>query len=511
MLHVTNLLLGKHYLNKGGIVLKNKLTTRFLVSAFTAATLLLSSAGTVEAAGGEVVDFSIVQDRCSYDSTYGENNSDENLTGKTVIISTNDVHGAITDFAYVAGLKNKMEERGASVILVDSGDFSTDKPEIQNYDSKSDDAKESTDKSKGIAAVKIMNAVGYDYACLGNHEFERRKDAVDNIINAANFTFVDANINGLTGDKVQAYAISDSSKTPVKIGFFGLLTPESGNWYDRCGYSVDPTELHSTASKTANELAAEGAEVIITLAHLGVENEILKNQKGFTFDRDEDGNKIYDKVYANGTRSVDLFAFTGEDDGVHKIDLMLDGHSHTTMSDINQDEYPGCHVQSQGIQLQNIGVTVIDNDTKEITDRYLISEEYYSQIGKDPKIEAYIDDVIESVQNGEAIPDYNADDYAESAPTTDDATVDAAEETTDAATDDATVDTVDDTTDTTVDDTTDTTVDDTTDTTVDDTTVDTVDDSTDTTVDETTDNPGHSGGHHNHHHNSHHRYGHRAA
>lgn len=510
MLHVTNLLLGKHYLNKGGIVLKNKLTTRFLVSAFTAATLLLSSAGTVEAAGGEVVDFSIVQERKSYDDTL-DGGKKEDLTGKTVIISTNDVHGAITDFAYVAGLKNKMEERGASVILVDSGDFSTDKPEIEHYDSKSDDAKESTDKSKGIAAVKIMNAVGYDYACLGNHEFERRKDALDNIINAADFTFVDANINGLTGDKVQAYAITDSSKTPVKIGFFGLLTPESGNWYDRCGYSVDPTELHSTASKTANELAAKGAEVIITLAHLGVENDILKNQKGFVFDRDENGKKIYDKVYANGTRSVDLFAFTGEDDGVHKIDLMLDGHSHTTMSDINQDEYPGCHVQSQGIQLQNIGVTVIDNDTKEITDRYLISEEYYSQIGKDPKIEAYIDDVIESVQKGKTIPDYNADDYAESAPTTDDATVDAADETTDATVDDTTDTTVDDTTDTTVDDSTDTTVDDSTDTTVDDTTGDTTDGASENTSGDSSGNPGHDGGHHNHHHNNHHRYGHRAA
>ncbi|MBR5952391.1 MAG: hypothetical protein IKZ85_03885, partial [Pseudobutyrivibrio sp.] len=265
------------------------------------------------------------------------------------------------------------------------------------------------------------------------------------------------------------------------------------------------------ASTTANDLAAEGAEVIITLAHLGVENDILKNQKGFEFDRDEHGKKIYDKVYANGTRSVDLFAFTGEDDGVHKIDLMLDGHSHTTMSDINQDKYPGCNIQSQGIQLQNIGVTVIDNDTKEITDRYLISEEYYSQIGKDPKIEAYIDDVIESVQKGQSIPDYNADDYAESATTTDDATVDAADETTDATVDDTTDTTVDDTTDTTVDDTTDTIVDDSTDTTVDDTTGDTTDGASENTSGDSSDNSGHGGGHHNHHHNNHHRYGHRAA
>ena len=479
-----------------------------MLSAMTAATLLISTADAVKAAGDEVVDFSITQNRNSYEDTLDGGNK-ENLSGKTVIISTNDVHGAITDFAYVAGLKNKMEERGASVILVDSGDFSTDKPTIVNYDSKSDDAKESTDKSKGIAAVKIMNAVCYDYACLGNHEFQRGKNELYDIINAADFTFVDANIDGLKNQKVQAYAITKD--TPVKIGFFGLLTPENSGWYKNCGCSVDPKELHNKASETANTLDGAGADVIITLAHLGVENAILNNQKGFKFDKDKSGNKIYDKVYSNGTRSVDLFAFTGEKDDVHKIDLILDGHSHTTMSDINQDKYPGCHIQSQGIQLQNIGVTVIDNSSKTITDRYLISEDYYSQIGKDPKIEAYIDDVIESVQNGKSIPDYNPDDYAESAPTTDDASAEATEDTTDA--------TVDDTADTTVDDTTDTTVDDTTDTTVDNNSVDTVDDTTDDTTDgasentsgDSSDNPGHSGGHHNHHHNSHHRYGHRAA
>ena len=121
------------------MLLKNKLTTRFLLSAMTAATLLISTANTVKAAGDEVVDFSITQNRNSYEDTLDDGNK-ENLSGKTVIISTNDVHGAITDFAYVAGLKNKMEERGATVILVDSGDFTNYNTTIVNYASKSDDA-----------------------------------------------------------------------------------------------------------------------------------------------------------------------------------------------------------------------------------------------------------------------------------------------------------------------------------------------------------------------------------
>lgn len=472
----------------------------------TAATLLISTANTTKAAGDEVVGFTIIKDQKSYTDTLGADNSKEDLTGKTVIISTNDIHGAIKDLAYVAGLKNKMEERGAVVCLVDSGDFSTDKSDVKNYDKKkSKEAGFATDESDGIAAVKIMNAVDYDFACLGNHEFEHGKDVLDGIINAADFTFVDANIDDFDYEKVQksATVTVDPEGADLTIGLFGLLTPENNGWYGKYGYHVDSNKLHETASETANYLDGQGADVIIALAHLGVDNQVLKDQTDFVFDRDEDGHKIYDKVYANGTRSVDLFAFTGEDDGVHKIDLILDGHSHTTMSGIDQEKYPGCNIQSQGIQLQNIGVTVIDNSSKTITDRYLISEDSYSQFGKDPMIEAYINTVIKAVQDGETIPDYNPEDYAEYASTTD------ADEATTGTTDDASADadvTEDSSIDTTDDSSEDTSVDIT-----DDSSDDSSDNTTDGSSDDSSDDSTNSHGHGHNHHNSHHRYGRRAA
>lgn len=47
------------------------------------------------------------------------------LKGKTVILHTNDVHGAIDKYAKVAALKNECYDRGASaVVLLDAGDFS---------------------------------------------------------------------------------------------------------------------------------------------------------------------------------------------------------------------------------------------------------------------------------------------------------------------------------------------------------------------------------------------------
>ena len=46
------------------------------------------------------------------------------MAGKTVILHTNDVHGAVEGYAYIAQLKADYEAKGAEVILVDAGDFS---------------------------------------------------------------------------------------------------------------------------------------------------------------------------------------------------------------------------------------------------------------------------------------------------------------------------------------------------------------------------------------------------
>ena len=82
----------------------------------------------------------------------------KDLSGKTVIISTNDVHGAIQKYPYVASLKSFFKnDLKSDVILVDSGDFSQDKKEKGNPGADSAGCME---KSKGLAGVLAMNATG---------------------------------------------------------------------------------------------------------------------------------------------------------------------------------------------------------------------------------------------------------------------------------------------------------------------------------------------------------------
>ncbi|MBO7353343.1 MAG: bifunctional metallophosphatase/5'-nucleotidase, partial [Lachnospiraceae bacterium] len=68
---------------------------------------------------------------------------DADFTGKTVILHTNDVHGALEGYKYAKGLEAAFERAGADVILADAGDFSQGDPTVSYY--------------KGLSAIKTMN------------------------------------------------------------------------------------------------------------------------------------------------------------------------------------------------------------------------------------------------------------------------------------------------------------------------------------------------------------------
>lgn len=62
-------------------------------------------------------------------ASWGENKETyqlpDSLEGKTVILHTNDVHGAIDKYAKVAALRDECYDKGAhQVILLDAGDYS---------------------------------------------------------------------------------------------------------------------------------------------------------------------------------------------------------------------------------------------------------------------------------------------------------------------------------------------------------------------------------------------------
>ena len=248
------------------------------------------------------------------------------LEGKTVILHTNDVHGAIDKYKYVAGLKNDFEAKGAEVVLVDAGDFSQGATYVND--------------SKGADAITIMNAVGYDVAAIGNHEFDYGVDTLKANVANGLFKTICANVFNENGSALFNENTLFETETGLKIGFFALVAPSTStvaNPMCTKGLSFAAgSDMYALAQKQANAL--DSADLVICLSHLGV-----------------DGSNLPD-------RSVDLY------ENVSGLDFIIDGHSHTVMVCGPQQE----PIQSTGTKLAYAGVIIIDNETKTIEDNYLV-------------------------------------------------------------------------------------------------------------------------------------------
>lgn len=271
--------------------------------------------------------------------------------GKTVILHSNDVHGAIEGYANIAALKAEYEAKGATVILVDAGDYSQGTTYVSS--------------TKGLDAVKMMNAVGYDFAILGNHEFDYGYEQLKTNMTEAQFKVLCANVLDADGKSIfDGHAIKEVNG--VKIGFFGLETPETQTKANPAlikGLSfLGDEEMYACAQAQVEALKAEGADIIVCLSHLGVDGESKPN------------------------RSVDLFA------KVTGIDFIIDGHSHSVMT-VGDNGEP---IQSTGTAFKNVGVIVIDNATKKIESNALIP--ITEEIAKDETVAAAAAAIIARIE-----------------------------------------------------------------------------------------------------------------
>ena len=242
------------------------------------------------------------------------------MAGKTVILHTNDVHGAVEGYAYIAQLKADYEAKGAEVILVDAGDFSQGTTYVS--------------VTKGADAVTMMNAAGYDVVTLGNHEFDYGYAQLKENMSKAKFKVVCADVFNEDGTPIFDANYTYTTKSGVKVGFFGMETPETQTKANPAlikGLTFATGDAFTKAA--ADQVAAlKDADVVICLAHLGVDAESAPY------------------------RSTDLYA------AVKGIDFIVDGHSHTVMTKGEKGE----PIQSTGTAFANIGVIVIDDASKKI-------------------------------------------------------------------------------------------------------------------------------------------------
>ena len=273
------------------------------------------------------------------------------MAGKTVILHTNDVHGAVEGYAYIAQLKADYEAKGAEVILVDAGDFSQGTTYVSS--------------TKGADAVTMMNAAGYDVVTLGNHEFDYGYAQLKENMSKAKFKVVCADVFNEDGTPIFDASYTYTTKSGVKVGFFGMETPETQTKANPAlikGLTFADKDAFTKAA--ADQVAAlKDADVVICLAHLGVDAESAPY------------------------RSTDLYA------AVKGIDFIIDGHSHTVMTKGEKGE----PIQSTGTAFNNIGVIVIDDASKKIESNSLY--EIKEDTAKDATVAAAAKVIVDRVNN----------------------------------------------------------------------------------------------------------------
>ncbi|MCE1246134.1 MAG: 5'-nucleotidase C-terminal domain-containing protein [Firmicutes bacterium] len=224
----------------------------------------------------------------------------QNTVAKLVILHTNDFHGNLKPLkdkkldpegevggsAYIAPMIAKVRaENKGNVLLLDAGDIAQGTP-VSNY-------------FKGVPVVEVMNYLKYDAMTIGNHEFDWRLPALQAMAKTAKFPILCANI---VYEKTPAKAIFDLKPYMIKkvgglkVGIIGLTTPETPKVTKVENVKgvkfLDPV---ATANKYIPQMKKEGADIIVALTHLGVDD---------------------DKVLAEKAKG---------------IDIIVGGHSHTEL------------------------------------------------------------------------------------------------------------------------------------------------------------------------------------
>jgi 2',3'-cyclic-nucleotide 2'-phosphodiesterase/3'-nucleotidase len=244
------------------------------------------------------------------------------VSGTFTILHTNDFHGRLEPSgsnpgaARVAKVVNDIRSSvGASkVLLVDSGD------EMQG--SLLSNLGDGTPTGKGIPTIGTFNAMGYDVATFGNHEFDWGQTNLVNRRTQATYPFVTANIvqndtgncatagwqlPAFADDIYRIFTIGD-----VKVAFIGVTTTETPTITVASATSglcfKDPAQsiIHYYDS-----MKAAGADVIVVLSHLGY----------------QDGGYGYGlPVYGDQTLATRL------NTAGKPVNLIIGGHSHSNLS-----------------------------------------------------------------------------------------------------------------------------------------------------------------------------------
>lgn len=290
------------------------------------------------------------------------------------ILVTSDTHGQWVDRHDQGGrsLRDTAEkisqvnaEADHPVLTIDLGDFIQGST-LATYLQKTRD---------GSFFARVMNAIGYDYQIIGNHEFNFGADYRDHILAQLKAKVLSANIvDAKTLEPVYGQPYDIIEIQGIRIGIIGVTTSYIKNWELPRNYQgLDFLDAFTTTQKYVEYLRPQ-VDIVIVAYHGGVEKDLT------TFEAIEPQ--------------------TGENQGARMlqeipgIDVLLTGHQHRLIAEVVGDTV----VIQPGFGGESLGQVDLVFEGKTIVDKRVVLHPVTKGARHNPAIEAAMAPDFQAVQ-----------------------------------------------------------------------------------------------------------------
>jgi 5'-nucleotidase len=187
---------------------------------------------------------------------------------KLVILHTNDVHSQVEPtkddlggMVRMATYINHIRATEKHVLLLSAGDFFQGTPYFNLF--------------FGRVEIELMNAMHYDAACLGNHEFDYGMDTLAQRLHEARFPILTANYDVShtpLRNHVKPYTIIQ--RGDIRIGIIGIGVDLASCAFDHLWDSLAIADPIAAANTWAKQLKNEAhCHLVVCLSHIGHEGD----------------------------------------------------------------------------------------------------------------------------------------------------------------------------------------------------------------------------------------------
>ena len=198
---------------------------------------------------------------------------------------TSDIHGYFSNLDYssgkelASGLCNcaGLFARGENTLVIDGGDTLQGSPFTYYY--------HKTRRDDEYLPSKVMNAAGYQFVTLGNHDFDYGVPLIEEYLSQLTARCLCANVEGIRGVEKTALVTMENG---LRIGLTGVTSHYVSRWEPPENLAgVRISDAFEAAAKAYDELVGVGADVTVCIYHGGFEKDVATGREIFRTDENQ--------------------------------------------------------------------------------------------------------------------------------------------------------------------------------------------------------------------------------